>query len=456
MSRPRAQRFRNGRISRRDALWLLAVTTTVPAVPTLLTGCAVNPVTGEKELMLMSEAQEISLDKSRSPHQFSSDFGVIQEEGVNRYLETLGRTMGVVSHRPHMPYSFRGVNANHINAYAFPGGSIAVTRGILLGLESEAELAGLLGHEIGHVNARHAAKRQTRTILAKAAVTGAGMYAQSHDKRLGMLAQTLGGVASGAFLAHYSRDDERQADDLGMAYMARINQSPQGMVGLMELLVESSKHKPGVLELMFATHPMSSERLKTARSSASAQYGHLVGAPYHRQRYMDNVAPIRRKKKTILALQDADAHLRAKRLDMAEGKIREALGETPDDYAALVMMAKLKLAQGDKQEALRFAKRANRAYPEEAQAEQIAGIAHMALNNFEAAQQNFARYDRRLAGNPSIDFLQGVAFENMRDQRQAARHYVRYLKNVRQGEQAEHAYRRLIDWGVIKPQPKKK
>jgi len=114
-----------------------------------LSGCAVNPVTGQSQLMLMSRDQEIHIDRERSPHQFSADYGVLQDEKLNAYIGQTGKRLAGLTHRPDMPYSFQGVNAAYVNAYAFPGGSIAVTRGILVEMEDEAELAALLGHEPG-------------------------------------------------------------------------------------------------------------------------------------------------------------------------------------------------------------------------------------------------------------------------------------------------------------------
>jgi hypothetical protein len=122
------------------------------------------PVTGESQFMLMTEAGEIRLDQKHSPHQFSADYGQVQDPALNRYLNQKGKQLAAVTHRPDMPYSFRCVNATYVNAYAFPGGSIATTRGILLELENEAELDALLGHEIAHVNARHTAARMSQAI----------------------------------------------------------------------------------------------------------------------------------------------------------------------------------------------------------------------------------------------------------------------------------------------------
>ncbi|MGD9369513.1 MAG: M48 family metalloprotease, partial [Desulfobacteraceae bacterium] len=131
-----------------------------------LVACATNPVTGKSQFMLVSEQQEIDLDKRNSPHQFSTDYGAVQDSNLNAYVSQTGRRLAGLSHRPQMPYSFRVVNANYVNAYAFPGGSIAVTRGIMLKMRNEGELAALLGHELGHVNARHTAEIQSKAQVA--------------------------------------------------------------------------------------------------------------------------------------------------------------------------------------------------------------------------------------------------------------------------------------------------
>ena len=138
-----------------------------------LTGCAVNPVTGASQLMLMNEGQEISVDLENSPHQFSADYGQLLDGSLNGYIQRVGLGLSKLTHRPQMPYSFRGVNANYVNAYAFPGGSIAVTRGMLLKMDNEAELAALLGHELGHVNARHTASQMSKGMLTQILAAGA-------------------------------------------------------------------------------------------------------------------------------------------------------------------------------------------------------------------------------------------------------------------------------------------
>ncbi|MBF0147904.1 MAG: M48 family metalloprotease [Magnetococcales bacterium] len=451
MKPDRSPRLGQGSLTRRDTLWLLSTTTAALLTPSVLTGCSVNPVTGEKQLLLMSREQEIAVDQSQAPHQFSADFGVLPDSALNAYITSVGDALTMRSHRPDMPYSFRAVQSPNVNAYAFPGGSVAVTRGILLAMNNEAQLAGLLGHEIGHINARHAAQRQTKGLLAQAVLSGTSILAQSKDPLLGQLTQTLGGVASGALLAHYSRENEREADNLGMDYMSRVGQNPQGMVELMQILVDTSKHSPSALELMFATHPMSSERLATARSQAERLHAKDKDVPLRSERYMDHTVAIRKQKETITLLQQAQQSMAQKQYDQTESALNSALGHTPDDYTALVLMAKTQLALEKNKEALRYAEAALKVQPREGQALQVAGVAHIAERHYEAALDRFATLDRVLPGNPNTDFLQGIACEGMGNRSEAARFFMAYLKAETKGEQAKYAYQRLVSWGVVKP-----
>ncbi len=224
-----------------------------------------------------------------------------------------------------MPYSFRGVNAVYVNAYAFPGGSIAVTRGLLASLESEAELAALLGHEIGHVCARHAAERATSGMLASLAVTGLAVAVQQKYERYGDLTAGLGMVFAGGLLAYYSRSDEREADSLSLLYMTRAGYNPQGCVDLMDRLRGLSKSKPSALEMLFATHPMSDERYQTAVEAVRTQYAQAHDLPMHRERYLDQTAPLRAQQGALDQMQSGESALQKGKFDEAAGAFQAAL-----------------------------------------------------------------------------------------------------------------------------------
>jgi len=449
MSHHLEERLYQHKMTRRDFLWLASVSTASIALP----GCAVNPVSGESQLMLMSETEEIQVDKENSPHQFSADYGTLQDKALNNYVSEVGNRMAAISHRPNMPYSFQGVNATYVNAYAFPGGTIAATRGILLSMKNEAELGGLLGHELGHVNARHTASRMSKTMLVGLSLN-LGLAVMSTSQKYGQyiqLAGLVGQLGAGMLLAHYSRSDERQADALGMEYMTKAGHSPQGMVGLMELLNTMGKHKPNVIETMFATHPMSSERYQTAKESADTEYGAMKKLPLNRDRYMDNTAKLRRMKKSIEAMQQGEKEMAKEQFRPAEQHLKTALKRTPEDYTALVMMGKCQLAQEKTNQARQYLALAKQVYPAEAQAHNLSGITNMMNKRFSAAYQDFDAYEKRLPGNLNTIFLKGNALEGMQNKRAAAAEYARYLKLNNQGDQAQHALQRLVDWGYAKP-----
>ncbi len=416
----------------------------------LLAGCAANPVTGKSQLMLMSESDEIQVDRQQSPFQFSSDYGVTQDKALENYVNRTGRNLAAHTHRLQMPYSFSVVNATYVNAYAFPGGTIAATRGILLSLENEAELAALLGHELGHVNARHTAQQMSKGMLTQSLVGGVSAVAGAYGSGYGQLVSQMGMVGAGALLASYSRDNEREADDLGMAYMVGAGYNSEGMVGLLEMLQSLSRQKPNAIELMFATHPMSQERYRTAVAASRDKYPTPGNAPLYRDRYMHHTARLRAMKGAIEAMQNGEKEMARKNYQGAESLFKKAIVKSPRDYTLLVMMAKCQLVQHKDNKAMQYAEIAKKVYPQEAQAYHVSGFSKIRTKRFASALQDFEAYDRRLPGNPSMVFFKGLALEGMNRKKDAADHFYRYLQNVREGEQAKYAYNRLVDWGYIK------
>jgi predicted Zn-dependent protease len=428
---------------------------TLTALGIALGGCAKNPVTGQNQFMLISEDQEIAMDKEAAPHQLSADYGPVQDGELNTYVAEVGKSLSGKSHRPQMPYSYQVVNANYVNAYAFPGGTIACTRGIILDLDNEAELSALLGHEVGHVNARHTASRMSTQVLAGtlAGIGGAVVGSQYGDE-WSALAGGLGGIGVGALLASYSRDDERQADSLGMEYMTKAGYNPNGMTGLMEMLNEQHDREPSALEVMFATHPMSSERLATARKTANTKYMGAKEYAVYRERYMDNTASLRKIKPAVEEMQTAEKLMREVKNNEAEDHLETALKLAPNDYTGLLLMSKCLIAQEKYNKAQSYVQHARDVYPTEAQASQINGLLLIKSEKYEAAFENFNAYEKSLPGNPITAFYKGFSQEGMGHTHEAAQEYYRYLQQVNQGEQAKHAYYRLVQWGYIKGEAK--
>ena len=229
-----AHHLQRNRVTRRQVLWLFGA-----GVVGGLSGCASSPVGGGSILVGMSEDEEKAVDRKVAPQQFSQDLGALQDPAINRYVSEVGQRLDDKVHRPQMPYSYRVLNANYVNAYTFPGGAMGVTRGILVELDNEAELAALLGHELGHVNARHAAQRQGQAMVAQVAVAGASIVASTSE--WGGLVAIGSQLGASVLLSSYSRDNEREADALGQEYMVRAGYPAKGMVGLQQLLVNQQK-----------------------------------------------------------------------------------------------------------------------------------------------------------------------------------------------------------------------
>jgi predicted Zn-dependent protease len=432
-------------ITRREFLWMSSL-----SAAGFMAGCAANPVTGKPQFMMVSEDQEINIDKQNSPHQFSSDYGPLQDISLNNYINQTGKNIAARTHRPQMPYSFRGVNATYVNAYAFPGGSIAATRGILLDLENEAQLAALLGHELGHVNARHTAEQMSKSTLINLFVGGLATVAGTQSSGLGSLASQLGMVGAGALLASYSRNNEREADALGLEYMVQAGYNANGFVELMDMLRRTSKYNPSAIELMFATHPMSDERYRTAVEAVHTQYRSSKSFSLYRDRYMDHTAKLRKMKLTIEALQKGETLMAKDKYGDAEIHFSKALGQTPEDYAGLVMMSKCQLAQKQYAKAESFAEKAKTVYPQEGQAYYLSGFAKIKQKDYASAYEEFNYYEKLLSGNPNIIFFKGLSLEGMQRIKESANEYYNYLQMVNQGENAKYAYQRLVEWGYIK------
>ncbi|MDH4347532.1 MAG: M48 family metalloprotease [Gemmatimonadota bacterium] len=207
--------------------------------PVVLTGialaaaigsCAVNPVTGKKELSFVSESQEIEMGRSYSG-QIASEMGVYPDSGVQQYVSTIGRRMALASERPKLPWTFHVMDDPQVNAFALPGGYIFVTRGILAHMNSEAELASVVGHEIGHVTARHSVQQMTRTQLAQIGLVAGSIASETFAQYAGVATQGLG-----VLFLKYGRDDETQADGLGFRYALDDGYDVREMVAMFQIL----------------------------------------------------------------------------------------------------------------------------------------------------------------------------------------------------------------------------
>ncbi len=226
--------------------------------------CAVNPVTGRQELMLLSESDEIKLGRETDV-QVIKEYGIYEDPKLTAYLNDICQRIGRISHRPNLTYHFKIVDVSVVNAFAVPGGYVYFTRGILASLNSEAELAGVMGHEIGHITARHSAHQYSRAQLAQVGLLGLGMALPEKFSSLAGVAQ----LGVGMLFLRFSRDNERQADDLGVEYASRVGYDAGQMGSFFETLerMNPGSDRSGLPE-WFSTHPNPEDRIKVVRVRA--------------------------------------------------------------------------------------------------------------------------------------------------------------------------------------------
>lgn len=230
---------------------------------TLLIGCAVNPVTGSKELVLIDERQEVAIGSEIFLKMQEQEGGrYTKNKEVSAYVQRVGEKLAAVSDRPNLPYEFVVLNNPIPNAWTLPGGKIAINTGLLSELESEAELAAVLSHEIVHAAARHGAQQLQSGLLI-------GTAAQIGAETIGRESEDLLNVGCQLVMLKYSRDKEFEADKYGIRYMAAAGYDVQAAVTLQEkFLALSQNENPNWLQGLFRTHPPSKERIKANRRTA--------------------------------------------------------------------------------------------------------------------------------------------------------------------------------------------
>ncbi|MES2626719.1 MAG: M48 family metalloprotease [Pseudomonadota bacterium] len=242
-----------------------------------LSGCAVNP-TGGADFVLMSENSEIKRGKEEHAKILESQ-PVYKDAELQAYVDSVGKKMAAISHRPELEYVFTIIDSSDINAFALPGGYVYINRGLLAYLTTEAQLAAVLGHEIGHITARHAVRQQaagkTANILSTAVVIATGV-------------STLGETASlfgGALVSGYGRDMELEADGLGAEYLIKAGYDPNAMVEVISVLknhedfTKKTSQRAAAYHGLFASHPRSDTRLQEAVRQADDVHDNPAAAP---------------------------------------------------------------------------------------------------------------------------------------------------------------------------------
>lgn len=243
------------------------------AVLSAVAACATNPATGQQQLSFFGEAEEIQMG-AEVDRDFLSNFRTYEDPALEAYVAALGSRLAAVSERPDLPWSFRIVDDEIINAFALPGGRIYVTRGLLAHLNREAELVGVLGHEIGHVTARHSVNALSRELAISVGVVAGLVLLEAGDTA--ELASSLG---MGLLFLKFGRNQERQADQLGVRYAERADFDPHGVVDALRVLQEVSQAQgDGWFPAWLSTHPDPDRRWQRLAEETGLGPGRPPGA----------------------------------------------------------------------------------------------------------------------------------------------------------------------------------
>lgn len=241
----------------------------------LVYSCAVNPVTGKKELMLLSEDQEKALGLESDPGIIAS-YGAYEDAKLQQFITEKGKKMAAISHRPNLDYQFRILDSPVVNAFAVPGGYVYFTRGILAHFNNEAQFAGVLGHEIGHVTARHSARQYSKQILAQAGLL-VGMAVSEDFRKYADIAN----VGVGLLFLKFSRDNESESDKLGVQYSSNIGYDSHEMAKFFTTLGRLSGGSGQSIPTFLSTHPNPDDRNKKVDAMTTEWQSKSAGQKYN-------------------------------------------------------------------------------------------------------------------------------------------------------------------------------
>jgi len=384
----------------------------------LLPGCGVNPVTHKRELQFISQSQEIEIgEKNYVPARQQQGGDYIIDPELTAYVQSVGNRLAAASDRQ-LPYEFVVLNDSVPNAWAMPGGKIAFNRGLLYELNSEAELAAVLGHEIVHAAARHGAQSMEHGMLLQGAVMAAGMAA--HDQNYAGLIVGGAQLSSKLIATKFGRDDESEADLYGMRYMKKAGYDPRAAVTLQETFVRLSKdHKSNFIEGLFASHPPSEERVNANKATLAALG---EGGEWGREIYAQKVGKLKASQAVYKTYDDGVKELAKGEAGKAAILAEKAASAEPREARFQELLGDVAMAQKHNEEALGHYKRAIDLQPDYFRPHVQAGIVLNSLGRHEEAESYLKRSNALLPTATSY-FLLGQIAESRGDVDTALQHY---------------------------------
>lgn len=426
------------------------------AVTLVASGCATNPVTGRRQLAIISEAMERETGQEAFPVYTQAYQGEFQDDALQRYVNQVGKSLAAGSHRPQLDYEFRVINTSEVNAFALPGGKIMITRALLEKFDNEAQMAGVLGHEVGHVAAMHYVSDASQQLLINLVLAAGAIYMEKKGYKYADYVTIGAYIGSMMYLAHYSREQERQADVLGVEYMAKLGYDPMAYVSVMETFLKLRESEPNFLEKLFSTHPLTTERITDCTAQANrmqAQYGANPAAPLRlaaaeygtATRRLMEVAP------AYALMDEADKLQEEGSYNAAIAKYGEAIRRAPDQAIIYLSRAQAYLEEDQLEPAGRDISAARRYYPDLFYTRYFAGIHSFKSNNWRRSLTEFDAAEKLLPGVTDVQFYMGRCEEQLGNRSAAAEHFTKFLADEPEGDEMNYSKTRLREWGYPVP-----
>lgn len=373
----------------------------------MMNGCVVNPVTGKSQISLMSPEQEVATGaQNYVPAQQSQGGQYVVDPGLTAYVQRVGKKLAAVSDRPDLPYEFVVINNDVPNAWAMPGGKLAINRGLLVYLEDEAQLAAVMGHEIVHAAARHGAQQQTQNVLMGAGVLIAGIAIAEKKPEYGALGVGALAVGSQAWQAKYGRSHELESDEVGMKYMAKAGYDAQAAVELQEIFVKLSEGRnSGFIEGLFASHPPSQSRVDANRQHASK----YPGGVRNKAEFQRAMAQVNKDKAAYQNYQKAQKLAGEKKYIDAQTYVEKSIAQQPKENLFWEMKGQLLLQQKKTNEAVGALDRAVQANPKYFKPYVFRGIAYSQLGKNDMAEKDLLTGQRYLPTQIAAYYLGEVS-----------------------------------------------
>ncbi len=369
----------------------------------LISACVTNPVTGKKEFTTMSPEDEVAQGTQNYMPAQQMQGGQYQVDlGLTAYVQSIGKKLVAVSDRKELPYEFVVLNNDIPNAWAMPGGKLAINRGLLIYLQDEAQLAAVLGHEIVHAAARHGAQQQTQGTLLGVGTLVTSLVLAEKKPEYGLAAMGVMTVGSQAWQAKYSRDHETQSDTVGMKYMYKAGYDPQAAVELQEIFLKLQDGKePGFIDGLFASHPPSKARIAANKKEAAKYSGGLR----NKNQYQKAIAQLLKDKPAYEKFENAQKAMSKKNYIDALSLVDQAIQQQPRENLFWDLKGEALLRQEKPTEAINALTQSIEQNPTYFKPYVMRGVAYQATKKTDLAEKDLLTSQRYLPTQVAAYYL---------------------------------------------------